>query len=120
MPDAGPLDPRCELTADLLGELGSDSGAEEGGDVFGFDSEDGLPGKLLIEGFEDGWRAEHQIRGVLDLHETPMVGLSKQVEHRTALLGVPIEDPTAARRARGDWQGCARAPSRRCAGKRCR
>ena len=24
MPDAGPLDPRCELTADLLGELGSD------------------------------------------------------------------------------------------------
>ena len=94
MPDAGPLDPRCELTADLLGELGSDPVAEEGGDVFGFDSEDGLPGKLLIEGFEDGWRAEHQIRGVLDLHETPMVGLSEHVEHRTALLGVPIEDAT--------------------------
>src|SRR5258705_7816221 len=85
MPDAGPLDPRCELTADLLGELGSEPVAEEGGDVFGFDSEDGLPGKLLIEGFEDGWRAEHQIRGVLDLHETPMVGLSEHVEHRTAL-----------------------------------
>src|SRR6266403_5804210 len=84
MPDAGPLDPRCELTADLLGDLGNDPVAEEGGDVFGFDSEDGLPGKLLIERFEDGWRAEHQIRGVLDLHETPMVGLSKHVEHRTA------------------------------------
>jgi hypothetical protein len=66
--------------------LGSDPVAEEGGDVFGFDSEDGLPGKLLIEGFEDGWRAEHQIRGVLDLHETPMIGLSEHVEHRTALL----------------------------------
>src|ERR1700737_2617864 len=77
MPDAGPLDPRCELTADLLGELGSDPVAEEGGDVFGFDSENGLPGKLLIVGFEDGWRTEHQIRGVLGLHETPMVGLSK-------------------------------------------
>jgi hypothetical protein len=38
--------------------------------------------------FEDGWRAEHQIRGVLDLHETPMVGLSEHVEHWTALLGV--------------------------------
>ena len=24
MPDAGPLDPGCELAADLLGELGSD------------------------------------------------------------------------------------------------
>ncbi len=94
MPDAGPLDPRCKLTADLLGDLGSDPVAEEGGDVFGFDSEDGLPGKLLIERFEDGWRAEHQIRGVLDLHETPMVGLIKHVEHRTALLGVPIEDAT--------------------------
>ena len=55
--------------------------------MFGFDSEDGLPGKLLIERFEDGWRAEHQIRGVLKLHETPMVGLSEHVEHRTALLG---------------------------------
>jgi hypothetical protein len=94
MLDAGSLYPRCELTADLLGELGSDLVAEEGGDVFGFDSEDGLPGKLLIEGFEDGWRAEHQIGGVLDLHETPMVGLSEHVEHRTALLGVPIEDAT--------------------------
>ena len=94
MLDAGAFDPRCELAADLLGELGSDLVAEEGGDVFGFDSEDGLPGKLLIEGFEDGWRAEHQISGVLDLHETPMVGLSEHVEHRTALLGVAIEDAT--------------------------
>jgi len=25
-----------------------------------------LPGKLFIEGFEDGWRAERQIRGVFD------------------------------------------------------
>ena len=47
MLDAGALDPRRELAADLLGELGSDPVAEEGGDVFGFDSEDG---------FEDGWR----------------------------------------------------------------
>jgi hypothetical protein len=56
MLDAGSLDPRCELTSDLLGELGSDLVAEEGGDVFGFDSEDGLPGKLFIEGFQ-GWLA---------------------------------------------------------------
>jgi len=72
--------------------LGSDLVAEKGGDVFGFDGQDGLPGKLFIEGFEDGWRAEHQIGGVLDLHETPVVGLSEDVEHRTALLGIVIED----------------------------
>jgi hypothetical protein len=70
MLDAGALDPRRELAADLLGEWGSDLVAEEGGDVFGFDSEDGLPGKLLIEGFEDGWGTEHQIRGVPDLHRS--------------------------------------------------
>ena len=33
MLDAGALDPGCELTADLLGELGSDLVSEEGGDV---------------------------------------------------------------------------------------
>ena len=54
MLDAGALDPRRELAADLLGELGSDPVAEEGGNVFGFDGQDGLPGKLFIEGFEDG------------------------------------------------------------------
>src|ERR1700719_5078208 len=53
MLDAGSLDPRCELTTDLLDELGSDLVAEEGGDVFGFDSEDGLPGKLFIEGVQE-------------------------------------------------------------------
>ena len=87
MLDAGALDPRRELAADLLGELGSDLVAEKGGDVFGFDGQDGLPGKLLIEGFEDGWRAEHQISGVFDLHETPVVGPGEDVEHGTALLG---------------------------------
>ena len=47
MLDAGALDPRRELAADLVGELGSDLVAEEGGDVFGFDGQDGLPGKLF-------------------------------------------------------------------------
>jgi hypothetical protein len=66
--------------------------AKEGRHVFGFDGQDGLPGKLFIERFEDGLRAEHQIGGVLDLHETPVVGLSEDVEHRTALLGIVIEN----------------------------
>src|SRR5258707_6426719 len=48
MLDAGSLDPRCELTADLLGELGSDLVAEEGGHMFGFDGEDGLT--ILLHG----------------------------------------------------------------------
>ena len=110
MPDAGPLDPRCELTADLLGELGSDPVAEEGGDVFGFDGQDGLPGKLLIEGFENSWRAEHQISGVFDLHETPVVGLGKDVEHRTALLGIVIEDAMQAVGREGVGEGLRALP----------
>ena len=35
MLDAGAFDPRRELAADLLGELGSDLVVEEGGDAFG-------------------------------------------------------------------------------------
>jgi hypothetical protein len=66
--------------------------AEEGGYVLGFDRQDGLSGKLFIELLEDGVRAEHQISGVLDLHETPVVRLSEDVAHRTALLGIAIED----------------------------
>src|SRR5437016_10793117 len=90
MLDAGALDPRRELAADLLGELGSDLVAEEGGDVFGFDGQDGLPGKLFIEGFEDGWRAEHQISGVFDLHETPVVGLRYYVATATTRSYNPL------------------------------
>src|SRR5215831_18089009 len=92
MLDAGALDPGGKSAADLLGELGSDLVAEEGGQVFGFDAQDGLPGKLFIEGFEDGLRAEYQVSGVLDLNEAPVVGRSEDVEHRTALLGIAIED----------------------------
>ena len=51
-----------------------------------------MPGKLFIEGFEDGLRAEHQVSGVFDLHKTPVIRLGEDVEHWTALLGVAIED----------------------------
>jgi len=60
--------------------------------VFGFDRQDRLPGKLFIKRFENGLGAEHQISGVLDLHETPVIGLGEDVEYRTALLGIAIED----------------------------
>src|SRR5262249_742964 len=60
--------------------------------VFGFDGQDGLAGKLFIERFEDGLRAEHQIGSVLDLHDAPVVGRSEEVEHRTALLSIAVED----------------------------
>jgi hypothetical protein len=92
MLDAGSLDPRCELAGDFLSQLGRDLVAEKGGHMFGFDGEDGLAGQLFIQGFQDGLRAEHQISGVLDLHQTPMVGLAEDVEHRTALPGIAVED----------------------------
>ena len=66
--------------------------AEEGGHVLGCDCQDGLPRKLFIEGFQDRLRAEHQVSGILQLHETPVVGLGEDVEHWTAPLGIAIED----------------------------
>jgi len=92
MLDAGAFDAGGKLTANFLGQLGCDLMAEKSGDVFGFDRQDRLPGKLSIERFEDGLRAEHQIGGVLNLHETPVIGLRKDVAHGTALLGIAIED----------------------------
>ena len=80
------------MAANLLGELGCDLMAKKGGHVFGFDRQGGLTGELFIERFEDGLRAEHQISGVLDLHQAPVVGRSQDVKHRTALLGIAIED----------------------------
>src|SRR5947207_14747870 len=65
MLDAGPLDPRGELTADLLGELGGDLVAEEGGDMFGFGGEAGVAGQLIIQGCQDEWSAENEHRGGL-------------------------------------------------------
>ena len=94
------------------------------------DGQDGLPGKLFIEGFEDGWRAERQIRGVFDdgpgnqtslavmtnagaardPHETPVVGLVEDVEHRTALLGIVIEDAMQVVGREGVGQGLRAFP----------
>src|SRR5215471_10927738 len=51
MLDAGALDPGCQLTANLLGELRGNFVAKEGCHVFGFDGQDGLPGELFIERF---------------------------------------------------------------------
>src|SRR5205809_6383774 len=88
MLDAGALDPRRELAADLLGELGSDLVAEEGGDVVGFDGQDRWPGQLFIAWCDDGRRAGHQISGGCDLSQTPGVGLRGHAEHRNALLAI--------------------------------
>ena len=58
----------------------------------------GRPGPFIrksaarVKRLEDGLRAEHQISGVLDLHKAPVVGRSEDVGHRTALLGIAIED----------------------------
>ena len=110
MLDAGALDPRRELAADLLGELGSDLVAEKGGDVFGFDGQDRLPGKLFIEGFEDGWRAEHRISGVFDLHETPVVGRARALD-RVAVRQIGIvEDPDLPRRKKSRHSLGVQAP----------
>jgi hypothetical protein len=40
-----------------------------------------------------------------DLHETPVVGLSEDVEHRTALLGIVIEDAMQVVGREGVGQG---------------
>src|SRR5262249_5622375 len=92
MLDAGALDAGGEPTAGLFAELGREFGDWGGARASDFSGQDGLPGQLCIERFEDGLRAEYQIGGVLDLHQAPVVGRREDVEHGTALPGIAIED----------------------------
>jgi hypothetical protein len=60
--------------------------------MLGLDAQHGLPAKLLVEWLQYRGRAEHEVGGVLHLREASVVGLPKHIEHRTALLGVAVEN----------------------------
>ena len=77
--------------ADLLGQLRGDLAAEEGGDLLGLDAQHRLAGQLLVERPQRGGGAEHQVGGIFDLHQAPVIGLPEHVEHRAALRGITVE-----------------------------
>ena len=54
MLDAGPLDARGELRADLLSQQRRDLPAEEAGDLLRFDAQHRLPDELFMERAEGG------------------------------------------------------------------
>jgi hypothetical protein len=90
MLDACAFDPGRELRAKLLRQLRGNLAAEESGDLFRFHAQHRLPGQLFIERPERGGGAEHQIDGILHLHQTPVVGLAEHLKHRTALRSIAV------------------------------
>ena len=90
--DARAFDAGGEPAADFLSQLRGDLVAKKGGDVLGLDVEHGLTGELFIKRRQHRLRAEHQIGGIFDLHQTPVVGLPDHIQHWTALRRVTVED----------------------------
>ena len=67
--------------------------AQEACDLFSLDREHCLAGELFVQGLEGRLGAKHQVHGVLHLHQTPVVGLPEDIEHRTEPLGVAVQAP---------------------------
>src|SRR5579885_2474329 len=93
MLDAGALDAGLQARAELLRQLWSDLLAEEGGHLVSLDGQHRLARELLIERGQGLARAKHQIRGVLSLHEAPVIALAEGLLDRAAQAGVTIEHP---------------------------
>ena len=62
-----------------------------------------MPGQLFVERRQRGLGAEHQIGGILNLHQAPTIGLLEGIEHRAAQGRVPVKDAVkhAGRKAIG-------------------
>src|SRR5579885_2976780 len=93
MLDAGALDAGLQARAELLRQLWSDLLAEEGGHLVSLDGQHRLARELLIERGQGLARAKHQIRGVLSLHEAPVIALAEGLLDRAAQAGVASEHP---------------------------
>jgi hypothetical protein len=74
--DAGAFDACGEPAADFLSQLRGDFVAGKGGNVLGLDVKHSLTGELLIKRRQHCLRAQDQIGGIFDLHQTPVVGLA--------------------------------------------
>ena len=61
--------------------------------VLGLHRQHRLAGKLFVERLERLGGAKHEVRGILHLHQAPVIALIKGVHDRTAQLGEAIENP---------------------------
>ena len=82
MADAGALDAGGEVVADLALVVGVEFVPEEGGDMLGFDDMHGGAHDRLVQGLEGRLLAEHDVGGVLDLHEAPVHAVAEVARDR--------------------------------------
>jgi len=91
MADAGALDAGGEVVADLALVVDGELVPKEAGDLLGLDHVHRGAHDGLIQGLEGGLLAEHDVGGVLDLHEAPMHAAAEVAEHRAEALRPVIE-----------------------------
>src|SRR5882724_772676 len=89
--DAGALNARVKIVADLAFVSGVQLAAQKGRDILGLDGMHSRSHQNLVEGLEIRRPLEDDVGGVLHLHQAPVVTLPEVNQHRTVLPGEAIQ-----------------------------
>jgi len=91
--DAGALNAGGQTALHLLRQFRRHLLAQEMHDLRRLHRNNGFPREGFVEELHDRGRTEGQIGRTRDLHQAPAVSLGQDVEDRTALTGVVIQNP---------------------------
>lgn len=83
MLDACALDACVEIIAEFILEALRKFAAQKHGDLFRFDCVHSRADKLFVQGFQFVLTFEHDVGGVFNLHETPMISSGEPADGRT-------------------------------------
>lgn len=93
--DACALDPGVEVLADLAEVARIQLLAQEGGHVLGANHVDGRADEVVVEGTQILLALEDDVRGILDLHEAPVIAgrelASRGAERAGEALQLPVQ-----------------------------
>ena len=92
MLDAGAFDARGQAAIQFLRQLRRHPLAQKAHHLLGLDRENRLARNCVVERLHRRLGAEGQIRRALDLHQAPVIGLTEDVKHRAAFVGVAIKN----------------------------
>lgn len=91
MLDADSFDTGAEVVAQFILVMTGELPSEECGDLIGFHGVDGRSGDGFIDSSQISLSFEHNIRGILGLHEAPAIDNVHPFDHRAIKPGIFIK-----------------------------
>jgi len=91
MLDAGSFDTGAEVVAQFILVMTGELPSEECGDLIRFHGVDGRSGNGFIDSSKISLSFEHNIRGIFNLHEAPVIGNVQLFDHRAIEPGIFIK-----------------------------